>query len=153
MLPGLYNRSLCSCFISHPVVRPVIDELIEKFADDKGLKIVDICLSESIRENHLLRYDAGIEEFIALIDNADYVVTNSLHGTIFSIIMHKNFATFIRKNGCRKIEELLKLLSLENRLCCADLHVLDNNIDYEDVEKKLDAYREKSELFIRKYIN
>ena len=51
----------------------------------------------------------SIEEFIYGINNSKAVITNSFHGTIFSIMFKKPFVTFIFKNSPRE-----RLISLKN---------------------------------------
>ena len=41
----------------------------------------------------------GVQEFIWLIDNAKYVVTDSFHGTIFSLNLSTNFVSFDKFQG------------------------------------------------------
>ena len=60
-------------------------------------------------------------DFVNLIRNAEYVLTDSFHGSVFSILNHKQFVTFSRfadntKNSRNsRISSLLKLLNLEER--------------------------------------
>lgn len=55
------------------------------------------------------------EEFVGLVDNADYVVTNSFHGTCFSIIMHTPFyvETNIKRSG--RVIDTLSRFNLQSR--------------------------------------
>jgi len=55
--------------------------------------------------------DAGPEEFLKLLYQAEYVITNSFHGTVFSIIFEKKF--FVVYNENTRIENLLKITNLE----------------------------------------
>jgi len=45
-------------------------------------------------KGHIMAYDAGVEEFLSLVKNAEYVVTNSFHGLIFSVQFKRNFMSF-----------------------------------------------------------
>lgn len=66
---------------------------------------------------HKIIIDAGIEEFIALINNAEYVVTDSFHGVSMSIIFEKKFYCFISlEKVADRILSLLQTLNLENRI-------------------------------------
>ena len=63
-------------------------------------------------------FDIDTEDFVNLIRNAEYVLTDSFHGTIFSILNHKKFITFNRfENGKdsrnSRIDSLCKLLEKE----------------------------------------
>lgn len=49
--------------------------------------------------------------FLGLIDNADYVITDTFHGTMLSAIYNKKFAVYARKN--EKVLDALRMLDLE----------------------------------------
>lgn len=60
---------------------------------------------------------ASVEDFISLMLNADYVVTDSFHGTAMSIIFKKEFFSYIAlRAGASRIESLLGNISLEQRI-------------------------------------
>lgn len=76
----------------------------------------------------------NIDEWLGLIQNAKYVVTNSFHGSVFSIIMNKPFLSipliggFSRMNS--RIENLLSTFNLTNRIYKDSIDVLLLPIDY-----------------------
>ena len=89
-------------------------------------------------------YYPGPREFLGLIDCAEAVVTDSFHGTAFSIIFEKELRVFItRPNVSSRIESLLCLLG------CKDVIVMN---ECNDNPVKID-YRERLEMMIDKSIN
>lgn len=59
----------------------------------------------------------SIQEWLASFAQADFVVTDSFHGTVFSIIFNKPFVVLPNKGrGVARFESLLKDISLENRI-------------------------------------
>ena len=86
-------------------------------------------------------------EFLTYIDQASYVITNSFHATVFSILFHKEFFSFPRNGSKSRIFDLLKMLQLEKRyteggrLNC-------EKIDYELSDKILMEKRKKSVKFL-----
>ncbi|MFI3262884.1 MAG: polysaccharide pyruvyl transferase family protein [Rikenellaceae bacterium] len=66
--------------------------------------------------NYNLICDAGPSEFLNLIHNASYVITNSFHGTCFAINFKKQFKTILRRTNRfnTRIEDLLNKLSLDD---------------------------------------
>lgn len=59
----------------------------------------------------------SIEGWIRSFDQADFIVTDSFHGTIFSIIFNKPFLTIVNsERGAARFKSLLALLNLEDRL-------------------------------------
>ena len=80
-------------------------------------------------------------QFISLIKNANYIVSDSFHMTVFSIIFNKKFISIYSQNSFNdRIANILKWLNLENRHLehYNDFAILDNDIDYTDVNKLLD---------------
>ena len=61
-------------------------------------------------------YSASVEEFLGYIKYADYVVTNSFHGTAFSVIFHKDFYVEALQKDFKpndRVESLLCLTGLD----------------------------------------
>ncbi len=97
-------------------------------------------------------YGIGPEDFIAYIRNAKYVVTNSFHATVFSIIYQKLFCSFeTRKSGSRVVD-LMTELGLTERLS-VNLINIDNKIDYMDVKTKKEKYIEHSKDYLKKALS
>jgi hypothetical protein len=90
--------------------------------------------------------------------DADFVLTDSFHGTVFSIIFNKNFFTVGNSNrGMSRFRSLLKLFDLENRLLTEkDILTeerLKETIDFNKVNTKLEAARKKSLVFLFDALN
>ena len=86
-------------------------------------------------------------EFLALIDNASCVVTDSFHGTCFAINFGKQFIEILPNNatGTRN-QSILDLTDLSGRILkdFNDYSLIDNTIDYDDVWQRLDEERKRS---------
>ncbi len=63
-----------------------------------------------------LQIEGGPSEFIGFFQNADFIVTNSFHGTVFSVLMEKQFLVFGHSNRNARIENLMEKLDLKPRL-------------------------------------
>lgn len=66
--------------------------------------------------NHL--YTSAPDEFVELIEGAEYVITNSFHGTVFSILFQKKFMVELETTWTfnHRSKELLELLGLESHV-------------------------------------
>ena len=108
-------------------------------------------------------YDVDPAGFVNLIRGAEYVLTDSFHGSVFSTIHHKDFATFYRfrlgskQSRNSRIDNLFAHLGLEGRLvtdesggACA---ALENRPDFGKVEERLAAWRGDSWDFLRKALD
>ena len=103
--------------------------------------------------------DADCLDFVNLLKNATYVVTDSFHCSVFSIIFHKRFLTFYRLkptdrlSSHSRIESLLKIFGLENKACVefSDLEQKINvDVDWDRVDDCLASYRKESLSFLQK---
>lgn len=88
--------------------------------------------------------NASIEDFLCAYKNADFVVTDSFHGTCFAIIFNKPFISLANmQRGEKRFISLLKWLKLTNRLVF-DLNDIQKNnellqpIDYSAANKIID---------------
>ena len=85
-----------------------------------------------------------LKDFISLIMNATYIVTDSFHGTCFSIIFNKQFVEILpnNKTGTRNMS-LLQLFDLSSRVVSkySDFSIVDHNIQYDNVNKLLEYAR------------
>lgn len=88
--------------------------------------------------------------FLSLIDNAEYVVTNSFHGTSFSIILEKQFWTSVAKGSNQRITSLLSSAGIEDRLLNDDeFPLLDKFVDLELAKQRLSNYIQFSKDFLK----
>lgn len=94
----------------------------------------------------------GPAQFLCLFDNASYVVTNSFHGTAFSVNFNKSFISVIKRNSPQRAQTLLQNVGLPERLLTdiSQVDSLSDNIDWTTVNAKLNVLREDS---IRYLIN
>lgn len=138
----------------------------ERLKEKTGCKIVSLNhADEYVKYSDIfadeMPYDIGPAEWINLIRNAEYVCTDSFHGTVFSLLNNKKFFTFRRYSNSSKvstnsrIDSLLNIVDLHDRLLNGDEEILDcieKQIDYEQVNKKLDKFRNESKEFLKKSI-
>lgn len=84
--------------------------------------------------------EEGPQMFISLIHHAEYIVSNSFHGTAFAIIFRKPFAVFDRSEKINtRMQDLIKSMCLTNY---TELK------DYENVEKNIEKQIENSKFYI-----
>ena len=71
-------------------------DFADRLAERNGWKVVDISLRAENANKHKMAYDAGVEEFLSLVKNCEYVVTNSFHSIIFATQFCRPFVAFSR---------------------------------------------------------
>ncbi|MBQ5611936.1 MAG: polysaccharide pyruvyl transferase family protein [Fibrobacteraceae bacterium] len=98
------------------------------------------------------RIQPPVESWLYNIKNADYVVTDSFHACIFSILFKKDFLVIMNsKRGIGRILSLLKLFDLEDRLIFAsDEDFVLPASSVENAAKCIHPLREKSISFLEK---
>ncbi len=87
--------------------------------------------------------------------NASCIITDTFHGTIFSIITQSNFATFIRPSNRNKLSSLLGGLGLQNRAAERPEFleaILAVRPDYEEADRILGEARAKANAYLKKCI-
>lgn len=100
-------------------------------------------------------------DFVNLIKHADYVLTDSFHGSIFSILYDKQFVvtkrTHVRRvSQTSRITSLLKIFNLQSQYCSGVdeiINALQNNIDYSFTHIQLEEEQRKSRLFLDGALN
>lgn len=109
---------------------PSIALEIKSYAKARDLEIVSLGKRLSIADLHI---ESSVEHFLTYFAYAEAVVTNTFHGTVFSLIFERQFAVLDYKK--KKIENLLSDLQLSQRIVSSGLaELLDSPVFYGDVE-------------------
>ena len=130
-----------------------LDEYANKIARITGKKLIRINTSKHFKyKNGKFIYLPSPGEFLSYIKYADIVLTDSFHGTCFSIIYNKEFIDILPEVTGTRITSILKLFNLENRLVkdYNDTTVLNNKINYDEVNKKLKDEQNDSLIKLKK---
>jgi len=132
---------------------PLIRDTVDYFAKKTGLKVVtlDQGLSAGAKVDLHIR-DAGPIDFLELFANAAFVITDSFHGTCFSINLEKPFAVLALGNHSNRIESLLTLIGLEGHLIksAADFDKVNLEESFSTATANLTRERKRSLGFIEK---
>jgi coenzyme F420-reducing hydrogenase beta subunit len=133
----------------------------KRLSEKTGCKIVSInncdVFDPKADENaDYAPYDVGPAEWLSLIRDAEYVCTDSFHGTVFSMIFSRKFFTFERFSSKAKtstnsrIYSLLDEFGARDRLFRGDEDIsaaLSMPIDYDEIHSRIKSVREESSKF------
>lgn len=109
---------------------------IHKFARRNNLKIISLGFYQEIADKNIV---ANPFQVLNYFKNADYIITDTFHGTIFSVKMNTKFCTIVRNSNYNKLSFLLKELKHEDRMV--------NKIDdIEKLYKKEINFKESNEI-------
>lgn len=135
----------------------------ERLKEKTGYKIVslnhaDEYVKYSDKFADIIPYDIGPKEWINLIKNAEYVCTDSFHGTVFSLLFNKIFFNFRRYNDKAKagtnsrLDSLLNIVEVSNERILTGTEdietVLKYKINFNKVNKNLDNFRKESKKWL-----
>lgn len=137
-----------------------IQQLARNIKSKTNWQIIRICkdASREDKDKTIVNViDAGPAEFLYLFSKASFVITNSFHGTAFSINFHRPFYTVLplRKQNNSRQRSLLELFCLTDRLLiegdpCPEQLI--QSIDYTTIDGILHTERVKSLHFLRNAI-
>lgn len=128
---------------------PNMEAYAKKVAEEKNLRIVEISLrATNTEKGHIMRYDAGVEEFLSLVKYSDFVVTNSFHGLIFAVQYRRPVMVFSRTQAVNKISELVDLFGINKSMIVTGWEKY-SEIDYDQVHMNIDAARKSSLDFLK----
>lgn len=99
--------------------------------------------------------DICVEEWLCLFRDSKFIVTDSFHGTVFSLIFKKPFISISNKDrGQSRFVSLLEPLGLQSRIVEADNKNIDSIINQEINWIKIDeVLKEKREYSLEYLIN
>ena len=120
------------------------EKYIKKFAKKYNKKIISLGFYQKIADKNLI-----VNPFMVLnyFKNADYVITDTFHGTIFSVKMNTKFCTIIRKSNYNKLSYLLNKLKQKDRMVndLNDIEILyKKDINFDESDKVIKEETEKS---------
>lgn len=131
-----------------------VKAFLQMLQKDTGLKIV--CSAAGPKQAlklKMLRVQKP-EDWLRLLRDAEYVVTNSFHATVFSILFQKKFFTVVHGDKAKginvRMNDFLHYVGLEDRIFSTVPTKLDlNEISYASVNEKVCALREESLAFLQ----
>lgn len=135
---------------------PHTEEKIRELSKKLNLPVVYIPSGKTTEYN--IRYDVGPGEFIHIVRNAELVISDSFHCTVFCLINHTPFLTFFRtvpkqgKDLNSRMTDLLTMVGLPDRIIKPG-----DSIDYESLftvdfaaaDRKIEEMRKESLTYLK----
>ena len=129
------------------------EAFVERIAQEKGL--TPFWMSSDVDDDTLpleQRIKMPVEQWLRSFDDAEFVLTDSFHGCVFSIIFRKQFLAMGNKErGLSRFQSLLALFSLQDRLILSPDEYKSNlsSIDYDQVQARLKFLQTQSFSFLK----
>lgn len=129
----------------------------KKLAEKTNLKIVvvggNVVRQLKNRDNKMeYAWDLSPGQWLYLIHHANCVVTNSFHGTAFSIHYQKDFFIEPAPSANSRLEQILRISGLEDRVVAECNDDLERRINYSKVLERLAPEKIKSANYLRNSI-
>lgn len=125
-----------------------IDQYVKELAKRKGLKIIRVSTFlydyAKFGKKKILK---SPDYVLSLFREARYVVTDSFHATVFSLVFNRKFIDFLPKTTHERISDLLKVVNLSDRMASCtekDFGIIDKEIDWNMVNTVLQDKRKES---------
>ncbi len=131
-------------------INSTIKKLEKKFNDIK-IVVLSPLAPVVLSQKSYIMYDAGPKEFLNLVNNAKCVITDSYHGTMFSINFGIDFYYLeeAKKNEVR-VRDILDILKIKGRKV-TDINQINlaNHMDYKSVNEHIKEYRKASIEYLK----
>lgn len=135
---------------------PIPMEIDEVYEMAQELQMDVKYVASQGREDEYNKTYPTIEEWLSMMENASYVVTNSYHGTIFSMLYNKPFLTVpLVGNTARmnsRIMDLLKRYHLEHRLYQGNIRAVITPVDYSAFNEEVEEERAFASRLLEPYL-
>ena len=142
--------------------RPEVLKYCLQLSKQSGLPLIELgqVQPDVLDGSYTAVRDAGPKEFLGYIENAELVITDSFHCTVFSLIMGaNNFYTYIAPTNQRgsRIIDLLETYNLKKHLLPISLNSSFDTLMFETINKNVVSgimrnERDRSRLFINQYL-
>ncbi len=124
-----------------------LDSYAKELAKRKKMPLIYVSYNyhECFKYGHL-KCNPKVEDFLSLIANAEYVLTDSFHCTAYSINFNKNLLVAYPEKFSTRLASIVELTGLTNRVIrdYNDFSICEKEIDYEYANKILNEERKKS---------
>lgn len=132
-------------------------KFIKKAENDLGLKAFEVQPKHKVLSKTVVEEDLQgcvyptVTKWLRAFMDAEFVITDSFHGCVFSIIFNKPFVAIGNEDrGLARFESLLKIFDLNDRLNSSDFNT---KINWQPVNEKLMDWRELSINFLKENLN
>lgn len=139
------------------VAKMILDETpeaaaeVERLAKEKGWEVVDIYGSRKKIGGKEAMLCRPVGDWLKLLQNADYVVTDSFHCVCFSLIFEKQFICVVNpERGISRLDSLLGIFGLRDRLIDSlkGFRPDGRETDYRQIERLLQVERKKAYRYL-----
>ncbi len=142
----IFSEPYILVYVAQKVEPQMLDRWVKRVNSEGKLMVVFIgAYRQMCRCDYHIR-DISPSEFVSLISYADYVVSNSFHATLFSLLYHRQFVTIVPEENGKRMESILVEVGLKNHavtvLDAVPERITEQN--YVQIDNKLREFSRKS---------
>lgn len=126
---------------------------IKNYARKHNLKIYSVGYYQTWCDKNIYPEPKDIFKWFL---RARYIITDTFHGSIFSMRAHKKFVTIVRESNKNKLEDLMKKCGMQSRIVCKEdklFTIIEREIDYTEFEKIREKAKEESNIYFEKCLD
>lgn len=136
---------------------PEAEQWVLAVARKNGLEIQRIGVKDKVNLSDFKNSHApvdGIEDWLKAFRDAEFILTDSFHGCVFSLIFKKSFLTVgNEKRGLSRFHSLFNLFSINDRIVNIGTEVdIRRGIDHSMVHEKLKVHIQQAKDYLEKFI-
>lgn len=127
-----------------------MEDFVIRLSNETGLKVIAINDYNKTPYANVQINNAGPIEFLNMILNAEYVVCNSFHATVFSIIFEKQFVTFplVGHHNSSRMKDILSMLALSRLFNPTDTNCIKRTNIYDNIRMMLQPMIDDSKNYL-----
>lgn len=130
-----------------------LENFAKELAEKNNIKVITI--TDGLKKKKGLKQYGflGPDEFLGLFCNAEYIVTNSFHGLMFSVIFKKQFYLAYQQYAGApnsRLKNFIKEYHLERRVLSINQPIFKEDIDYDKIDLMIQEAKEKSKNYFYK---
>ena len=146
-------RGKVAVYVLDPASQSGLEEHLRGYPADRMLPLLPLRREKNPGLwSRLTAHRFSVPEWVAAIAGADKVITDSFHGTAFSLLFGRNFAVLENPNrGLARLRSLLDACGLADRICrhpSEAAEVLERDIDWERTRHRLSEERKRAAEFL-----
>ncbi len=126
---------------------------IRLLAREEKLNIISVGFYQEWADKNII---PDPNTLLSLFRGAKYIITDTFHGTIFSVRYHKQFVVIVQKNNSMKLQDLINRIGIETAQYTGDKplkQMLLGQIQYEEIDKKLQEKKKESMEYLKMCLN
>lgn len=155
-LRTLTERYVAAYFLDISSEKERLAQMTANYLTDGRYMAMTEPVYKDLAENDLqYTVEPGIEEWVAMIKNSEYVITDSFHGMCIALIYEKQFFVICDQNNKKERNRFgyfLSVLELDSRLISSTVEFSEKSwnhkIDYEKVNSRLEQLRNDSKKWL-----